>query len=204
MLRCSHMGSARGNLVPIHQHALDNIQFIRDTMQRAGSFTAVPGWGGFAMGISAVVAALAAAVQPTSQQWLSVWLIEAIAALAIGAFSIHRKTLANSQSMPAGPARKFALSFAPPVICGAVLTIALASAGQYQLLPGVWLLLYGTGVITGGAFSVPIVPVMGICFAALGLVCLFSPAAWGNAFLLAGFGVLHMVFGFLIARRYGG
>lgn len=198
------MGSARSNLVPIHQHALENLQFIRETMQRAGAFTAVPGWGGFAMGISAAVAAVAASLQPTPQQWLSVWLIEAVAALAIGAYSVWRKTSGSRDPLLSGPARKFALSFAPPIACGALLTIALASAGQHHLLPAVWLLLYGVGVMTGGAFSVPIVPVMGLCFSALGALCLFSPAAWGNAFLFAGFGVLHMIFGLLIARRYGG
>ncbi len=195
---------ARSKAVPIHDHAIDNLRFIRETMERASAFTAVPGWGGVAMGVTAICASVVAAMQPDSRSWLSVWLIEALAASAIGLYCMQRKAAGHRQELTSGPARKFASSFAPPVMGGALLTIAAASAHQYQLLPGMWLLCYGIGVITGGAFSVKIVPVMGTCFASLGAVCLFAPPEWGNWFLLAGFGVTHVIFGYLIARRYGG
>lgn len=198
------MQPARNKAVPIHEHALENLQFIRDTMERASAFTAVPGWGGFLMGVTAVVAAVIASQQSTSQGWVAVWLTEALVALGIGIFSMHRKAIAVGSELLSSPARKFALSFAPPLLAGALLTSVLYAKGQNDLLPGLWLMLYGTGVVTGGAFSVRIVPVMGICFVGVGAVCLFAPPAWGNWFLLAGFGGLHIVFGFLIARRYGG
>jgi len=196
------MMPARPKPVPIHEHAIDNLRFIRETMERASSFTAVPGWGGVAMGLTAIVAAMIAFLQADSQQWLAVWLIEALVAIGIGAYSMHRKASTGTAVMSA-PARKFALSFVPPLVVGAVMTAALFPAGM-PYLPGLWLLMYGAGVMTGGAFSVRVVPVMGACFIALGCVCLYSPASWGNWFLLAGFGVLHVIFGVVIARRYGG
>jgi hypothetical protein len=85
-----------------------------------------------------------------------------------------------------------------------LLTVRLCQAGVFHLIPGLWLLLYGTGVITGGAFSVRIVPVMGLCFLALGTVALFNSLAVGNWFMAAGFGGLQIIFGALIARRFGG
>lgn len=188
----------------LHDRAMDNLRFIRDAMERAGRFTAVPGWGQVAVGVTALVAAWVAARQPTPLAWLTVWLGEGLLALAIGTITLARKARAVDNALLSGPGRRFGLSFLPPMVVGGLLTFALYFAGQQRLIPATWLLLYGTGVITGGAFSVRIVPVMGLSFFALGVAALLAPAQWGNAFLAAGFGGLHIVFGSIIARRYGG
>lgn len=189
---------------PLHDRAVDDLRFIRQTMERAGSFTAVPGWGQVAVGITALAAALLAARQGTPELWLATWLGEAIVALAIGGGTMVRKAYAGNDPILSGPGRRFWLSFTPPMAVGGLLTIALYRAGLAQALPGTWLLLYGTGFVTGGAFSVRIVPVQGLCFMLAGAVALLAPAAWGNWVMAAGFGGLHIVFGTIIARRYGG
>jgi hypothetical protein len=188
---------------PLAEHASDSLRFIRRTMERSASFTAVPGWGGVAMGATAAVAAGVAAIQVSPQRWLAVWLVEAVVALAIGLWSIHRKTARVGMPLASQPARRFALGLAPAFIAGAVLTGALVGAGRIDLLPGVWLLLYGAGVASGGAHSVPAVPAMGAAFMALGTVALAVPA-WHDALLAAGFAGLHAGFGVYIARRHGG
>ena len=103
-----------------------------------------------------------------------------------------------------GPGRKAVFSLAPPLIAGALLTLVLARVGAVSAIPGMWLLLYGTGVITGGMFSVRAVPAMGVCFMLLGAVAVFSPAGYNNWFMAAGFGGLHVLFGAIIVRKYGG
>lgn len=188
----------------LHDRAMDNLRFIRETMERAGSFTAVPGWGGVAMGITALVAAWVAARQSTTDAWILTWLAEAVVATAIGACAMAQKAQAAKMSLLSGPGRKFALSFVPPLIVGALLTFAWYRGGFVGALPGLWLLLYGTAIMAGGAFSVRVVPVMGACFMAVGALALFAPATWGNALMAVGFGGLQMVFGIIIARRYGG
>lgn len=190
--------------VSLQSHAMDNLKFIRETMERAGSFTAVPGWGGFAMGVSALAASVIAARQSSQTLWLATWLVEGVFAIALGAWSMKRKADRAQVPLLSAPARKFVLSFAPPLLVGALLTLVLYRAGLTGAIPGTWLLLYGTGVVTGGAFSVRIVPVMGLCFMLVGAIALFCPLAWGTAFLAAGFGGLHFGFGIIIARRYGG
>lgn len=190
--------------VALHTRAMDNLRFIRETMERAGAFTAVPGWGGCVMGASALLATLIAARQSSSAAWLVTWLIEGVFAIALGAWAMKRK--ADSAQLPllSAPGRRFVLSFAPPLLVGALLTAVLYRAGLTGAIPGTWLLLYGTGVVTGGAYSVRVVPLMGLCFMLIGAVALFCPFAWGTALLGAGFGGLHVVFGIIIARRYGG
>lgn len=196
--------ATRAKPVSLQTHAMDNLRFIRETMERASSFTAVPGWGGVVMGVSALAAALIASRQPTLERWLLTWLLEAPLAMVIAVLAIRRKARAAEGPVISAPARRFVLSFAPPLAVGGLLTAVLYRAGVPSAIPGAWLLLYGTGVVTGGAFSVRVVPVMGLCFMTIGAVALFCPFTWGTALLAAGFGGLHLIFGIVIARRYGG
>lgn len=204
------MGSVRPIRTPapeplaLHTRAIDNLRFIRETMEKSVAFTAVPGWGGCLMGVTALLAAVIAARQTSPIGWLATWLVEGALAIGLGAAAMQRKARAASLPLFSAPARKFLLSFVPPLLVGALLTPALYQGGLIGIIPGMWLLLYGTGIVTGGAFSVPVVPLMGICFMAEGAATLFAPAAWGNALLASGFGGLHLIFGAIIARRYGG
>jgi len=173
-------------------------------MERAGSFTAVPGWGGVAMGITAFGAAAIASRQATPMGWLIVWMVEAVVAIGIASWTTFTKARESGLSLFSGPGRRFVYSFAPPIFVGALLTLLLVRMDLVAAIAGMWLLLYGTAVVTGGAFSIRIVPLMGLCFMVLGAVALFSPSSWSNAFLAAGFGGLHVAFGAVIARKYGG
>jgi len=188
----------------LHQHAIDNLRFIRETMERAGSFTAVPGWGGVLIGITALFASFAAARQTTSDGWIVVWIAESLVAVLIGLVEVTRKARAAQVAVFSGPGQKFALSLSPPMFAGALLTLILYRAGATSLIPGIWLLLYGTGITTGGAFSVKVVPLMGTCFMLTGAAALLGPSSWINWLMAAGFGGLHIIFGLIIARRYGG
>jgi len=190
--------------VAIHAHALDNLQYIRAAMERAGSFTAVPGVGGIALGCTALAVAALARRMWNADSWLVVWLGEAVLACLIGVAASAQKAHKVKMQLLSGPGRKFLLGFAPPLLAGAILTVVLYRAGFLAALPGVWLLLYGTGILCAGAASVRVIPLMGICFMALGALALFAPAAWGNAFLAAGFGGFHILFGILITVKYGG
>jgi hypothetical protein len=194
----------KGNVVSINERAFENLRFIRETMERAGSFTAVPGWGGILMGVSALLTALISSRLPSKDLWVASWLGEAVLALAIGGWAMAQKARAVQSTLLDGPGRKFALGLCPAMIAGVVLTLVLYRNALFGLMPGVWLLLYGVAVVTGGAYSVSVVPIMGVSFMVLGTVALFSPLAWANWFMAAGFGALQIVFGVIIARRYGG
>jgi hypothetical protein len=188
----------------IHSHAIEDLRFIRDTMARAGQFSAIPGWGGVVMGVSALVASVLAGPVARSPRWLTVWLGDAAVAVAIALVAMVRKARRSGSPLVAAPARRFAFGYVPPLSAGAVLTTVFAVNGLAARLPGCWLLLYGASAATAGALSVRVVPVMGVLFMALGVAAFAAPAGWGNIFMAAGFGGLHIVFGAIIARHYGG
>jgi hypothetical protein len=188
----------------LHDRAMDNLRYIRETMEGASAFTAVPGWGGVAMGITALGTAALASRRQQESLWVATWIAGALLSCAIASWAVYRKAGRAAVPPLSKPGRKFALSFSPPMIAGLLLTIALYRAGLAGMLPGAWLLLYGAAVTNAGAFSVRIVPAMGLCFMLCGACALFSPPGWGNAYMAAGFGGLHILFGLVIARRHGG
>lgn len=183
---------------------MDNLRFIRGMMERAVTFTAVSGWGQVVIGITAIGAALIAARQTLPWAWVATWLAEGGIAAGIAVSSMTLKSHAAKMPLLSGPIRKLVLSFSPAMIVGGVLTALFVHVGSYALIPGVWLLLYGAAVVSAGTYSVRSVPVMGSAFMLLGAGALIAPAAWHTAFLIAGFGGLHILFGVWIARRHGG
>lgn len=187
----------------MHDHALSNLRYIREAMERASAFTSIPGWGGVAIGVTAITAAVLAHPKH-GRAWLLTWLGEAVVAALIAGATMIRKASRANVSFRGAPARRFFVSYFAPLLAGAALTIVLARGGLYSALPATWLLLYGASFISSGAYSIPLVPVMGVCYMLLGMVACFVPLAGGNALLGTGFGGIHLVFGFLIARRYGG
>src|SRR5687768_16338665 len=188
----------------IHARAMDNLRFIRETMEAAGTFTAVSGWGQVVIGATAMLAAVIAAPFAGTTEWVLVWAAEAFLALLISVWFMYDKARSASIPLLTGSARKLLFSFTPVFVVGIVVTFAFMQRGMYALLPGIWMLLYGTGVVAAGAFSVRIVPVMGAAFIVAGAIALFAPIAWSTALMILGFGALHIVFGIVIARRHGG
>jgi hypothetical protein len=187
----------------LQAHAMENLRFIRGTMERASSFTAVPGRGQMLMGVTALAAAAIAARQPGDARWLAVWLTEAALAASIGVAALAAKARRLGEPMLSGAGRRFAFSFTLPVLAAMVLTAALVRDGRFAALPGLWLLLYGVAIAACGAFSVPLVPILGGCFMALGAAGLFVRVP-RDLLMAIGYGGLHLVFGWIIARRHGG
>lgn len=190
--------------IRLEDRAIADLSFIRDTMARAGTVTSVPGWGGVAMGVTALAAALIASRQGSYVEWLMVWLAEAVIALGLGGMAMVRKAELSRTPILTGAGRAFIRAFVPPILAGALLTVLLYRSGLVPRLPGVWLLLYGTAVTTAGSHSIRVVPILGASFMLLGALAFFSPESWGNLYMALGFGALHVGFGLLIARRHGG
>lgn len=190
--------------INIGDRAIDNLQFIRETMERSAVFTSVPGYGGILMGATAIVAAYIAHSQTYIRDWLIVWLTEAVLAFFIGLLTMWQKSKISKTSLFSTPAKKLLMNSLPPMLCGVFITLGLWRFGHFEVMIPVWILCYGAAVVCGGAFSVKVVPVMGWCFIALGAVAFFLPVNTGQIMMAASFGVLHIVFGTIIGRKFGG
>lgn len=190
--------------VNLGDRAIDNLQFIRETMERSTVFTSVPGYGGMLMGATAIGAAIIASSQTTGRLWLLTWLTEAALAFCIGLLTMWQKSKTMNAPLASAPAKKFARNFAPPLLAGVILTALLYRNDLLDSMPTVWLTLYGAAVVCGGAYSVRVVPVAGWCFIALGALSVALPTVYGNLLMALGFGALHIVFGFIVARKFGG
>jgi hypothetical protein len=188
----------------LHGRAMDNLAFIRETMEKSAVFTSVPGYGGMLMGVTACFAAYIAHTRPTIREWLITWLLEACLAFAIGMLAMWQKSKLSKLPLISAPSKKFVMNSLPAMICGVVITLGLWRFGMFEIMIPIWLLLYGASVVTGGSFSVKAVPIMGWCFIAVGTIAFFVPNVYGNLLMAIGFGVLHIVFGFIIGRKFGG
>ncbi|HUP51382.1 MAG TPA: hypothetical protein VM198_02815 [Longimicrobiales bacterium] len=190
--------------VALRDRAMDNLRYIRETMERSASFTHVSGLGGVGMGVIALAAVVVATRAATEVAWLAAWLSAAALSFTVATLLMARKSHGEGVSLLSGPGRRFASSMTPTLLAGAALTGGLARASLYELLPATWLLLYGASIVTGGSYSVRPVPLMGAGFMLAGVLALVSPPAWGDAYMAAAFGGLHIVFGIVIWRKHGG
>lgn len=188
----------------IQKRAIEDLRFIRDTMASASGYTTLSGPGLVLIGIGALVTGAVALRAPPGFARIQLWLFNALISVAIGCATVIIKARRSQQPLFAGPVRKFLIGFAPAIVAGAALTLVLMRYQAWSLLPGLWLLMYGTALLSAGTTSVAVIPTLGGAFFGLGLVALVAPAAWGTALMMAGFGALHVGSGVLIARRYGG
>ncbi len=188
----------------LQDRAIADLQFIRQTMATATAFTALSGVAFMVIGMGALVTGVVA--QRLGDPLLQVLAWTADAALSVclsTAFSI-RKARCAGQSLISSAFRKFLAGLVPAIFAGAVLTALVVRSEAYELLPPLWLLLYGCGLVAAGSFSIAVVPLMGASFLVLGAVSAVAPAAWGGTLLVLGFAGLHCGFGWVIARRHGG
>ncbi len=199
-----HAIRQQSSVTRIDDKAHDNLRFIREAMEGASSFTAVSGWGLALIGVLGCLGFLMSRRFPVGESWTYTWLATAAVAVLTGIASIVWKAGKRKTSLVSVAARKFAFNLAPPLVAALLITTASMRAGEFRALGGVWLLLYGAGVITGGSASVRSIPVMGLGFFALGATALLAAPSLTPWLMLAGFGGLHIGFGLYIAWRHHG
>jgi hypothetical protein len=187
----------------IESRALGTLAYIRASIESSSSMD-VPGMAGIVMGIIGVLAAIVVSLPRWAAHWLGIWLAAAVVALVLGGALVARQIAQRGHARYLGPVRKFLLCLCPALLAGAVLTVVLVTAGEAHVIPGMWLLLYGCAVLSASTVTTAgiarLICLMGGLFVALGLITFLLPATVHTAMLGLGFGILHIIFGFLIGR----
>lgn len=193
-----------GKVTWLHHEAGENLRFIRESMERGTVFTGLSGRGYVVGGFTALPAALLATQQASKDLWLGVWLLELLLATCLMlAFTARKCRESGTPLTGSATSRKLLMAFLPAMLAGGLLSFDLHLAGATDALPALWLTVYGAAVITAGAWSIRLIPLMGASFMLLGTLAAFT--ALDNDLLLAlGFGGLHMGFGLWIWRQHGG
>jgi hypothetical protein len=189
---------------PIDSGALENLRYIRSTIEAADTFTTVPGYGCIAMGVTALVAVGVESIPQLTQYWLGIWVAAAIVACATALWFMEQKARAQGLSLRRAVARRFFMTLAPAFVAGAILTAALAGSVDREVMTGMWLLLYGTGLAACGPFAIRAVSTAGLAFMALGTATLWLPPGSAHIVLALGFGGIHLALGANIVRHHGG
>jgi len=187
------------NAVRIDSQAVATLRYIRASMD-AASFVAVPGSAGIAMGSVGLLAMVLSSAPGLREYWLAIWLASAALGGGIGFALMRRPASLRSLLLFGTPLRRFALGLFPALFGGAVMTGLHWTNGNLHAIPGTWLLLYGCALISASVAATRILAVMGAAFIGLGLLALLLPDSRQTLMLGAGFGGLHVLFGFLIGR----
>jgi hypothetical protein len=189
---------------PIDSGAVENLRYIRSTIEAAHTFTTVPGKGCVAMGVTALAAVGLESIPALAPFWLEVWLAAAIIACGAALWFMEQKARAQGLSLRRAVARRFFMTLAPAFLSGAILTTALAGHVDREIITGMWLLLYGAGLSACGLFAIPAVFTAGLAFMGLGAATLWLPPGSAHVVLALGFGGVHLALGATIVRNHGG
>jgi hypothetical protein len=190
--------------ISIDSGALENLRYIRSTIEAAHTFTTVPGKGCIAMGLTALIAVGIESLPQMTPHWLGVWVGAAIVACGSALWFMEQKARAQGLSLRRAVARRFFMTLAPAFLAGAILTAALAGQVDREIITGMWLLLYGTGLAACGLFAIQAVFTAGLAFMALGTATLWLPPGSAHIVLALGFGGIHLALGTTIVRHHGG
>ena len=187
------------NTVQLDSHAAATLRYIRASMESAASLS-VPGSTGIASGIIGVLAAIVSSVPALRPHWLAIWLLAGVVAAGVGGALLLRQPSLSALTIGGAPIRRFAIGLLPSLFAGAIMTWVLWANGGQWAIPGTWLLLYGCGLIAASAATARTIGILGGSFVATGLLALLLPASLQILMLGAGFGGLHISFGYLMGR----
>lgn len=180
------------------QDAIDRLGLIHDQLARAEVY---PGFRPTAVALVGALGLLAAAAHPLvpaargGDEFVAYWLAVAGAGAVIGFASSARSYTLEEDDLERRRTRRVMAQFLPSLLAGAAVTVGVARADEVHLLPGLWAVLFGLGVVAARPHLPAAVWFVGAGYVAAGAALLAladataGPSGWAVGCV---FGVGHL------------
>lgn len=197
----------------------EDLAVIRSLMEQSSRFISLSGWSGVFAGSYAIVAALIAFIlfkengvtyfEATRQsyssmllmQLLSIGCITLVLAVSTGIYLTVRKSKKRELPIWNAISKKLIINLFIPIVVGGVFCLALYIHSNMVLIAPATLIFYGLGLINASKYTFNDIRYLGYSELLLGLIALFF-TGYGLLFWTLGFGVMHIIYGILIQRKY--
>ncbi len=197
-----------------HEEQLKAIQEMRNLMDQASRFKSISGLAGILAGIlsfsSVALAHGLTGISPLEAHALDrIWQSENqytiamiflglfILCISIGIYLSKRNARQAGKIAWANAAKRLTWSLAIPVLAGGIFALLLIRMGLVELAAPVTLLFYGMGLLSSSKYTLDAVRTVGLLFMLLGLIATIF-LEYGLLIWTAGFGLVHVAYGFII------
>jgi len=97
--------------------------------------------------------------------------------------------------------KRLLVNFSIPLVTGGIFCLALLFHHLFVWIAPATLIFYGLALVSSERYTLPDIKYLGYCQIILGLLSLFF-LGWGLIFWTVGFGVLHIVYGSIMHKKY--
>jgi len=182
---------------------LQAIQDIKTMMERSTKFSSISGKAGIVVGMLAVIvfAGIKWFDVTTVASLFVVMVGTLIVALSIGLYLSIAKAKKEGAAIFDTTAKRFLIQFFIPLFVGGILCLIFACQNQIGFIPAMMLIFYGFALVHASKFSLDAIKNLGYLEIVAGIIAA-AFTQYGMWCLVIGFGVLHIIYGFIIYTKY--
>lgn len=202
---------------------MKDLSHIRSLMEKSTKFISLSGWSGILVGVYTLIA-VAFLMWKLKITWFVFGRVDStmtfmssedpvrvfvmtgalllLASVATGVYMALKKAGRAGQAAWNPASQTMLLSVAGPLLTGGMLAVLSLFMGYYAVIAPFFLIFYGLGLYAGSHFSFKELRVLGILEILLGLLA-YLYMQFGLLFFAIGFGVLHILYGAIIIKKYG-
>jgi len=203
----------------MNQKHQEDLSHIRSMMERSSRFISLSGLSGVFAGLSALIGGLYVYLLFKANgldyfdgehklysvdlvyELVFIAIIILFFALTFGIFFTIRKSRKYNLPIWTTATKKMLVNLAIPLLVGGVFSLALLYHQIYVLIAPATLLFYGLALINAEKYTFSDIKYLGFCELILGCVSLFF-LGYGLVFWIIGFGVLHILYGLIVFKKY--